>query len=314
MQIKTVINNNGGLAKKAQNYNYNQLPVTVLAALTGRAVTLPKAAIAKLQPHPARKVFSVPNEAPLESLVESICKNGLQNPILLNADSKIIDGELRLKACLATGVTPKFRVLPPEAEPYVLGIILAQNYERRHLDKSQLAMVGAQICISLETEAIQRKLNALQGEPTKSLGKSADRAGQMLRISPTQVKNAKAILETKHANKIWAGEWTVHQALREHRTDLARQRAFEEAAAKPAKPEDIQVLYGDFREVLRNLADNSIDLILTDPPYDGPSLPLWGAMAKLGARVLKPTAKMVGMSGQEFLPEVFQQIAPHPLH
>src|ERR1035441_8585620 len=201
MQIKTVINSNGGLPKKAQNYNYNQLPTTVLAALRGRAVTLPKAAIDKLEPHPARKVFSVPNEAPLASLVESIRQNGLQNPILLTADHKILGDEHRLKACLSTGVTPKFCVLPPEAEPYVLGIILAQNFERRHLDKSQRAMVGAQICNRLENEAIQRKLNALKGEATKSLGKSAARAGQMVGVSPTLVKQAKEVLNTKYAPK-----------------------------------------------------------------------------------------------------------------
>jgi 16S rRNA G966 N2-methylase RsmD len=101
--------------------------------------------------------------------------------------------------------------------------------------------------------------------------------------------------------------------LREHRTDLARKRAIEEAAVKPSKRKDIKVLNGDFRLVLRDLADSSIDLILTDPPYDKKSLPLWGEMAKLAARVLKPGGKMVAMSGQEFLPEVFQQIGKYAL-
>ena len=36
------------------------------------------------------------------------------------------------------------------------------------------------------------------------------------------------------------------------------------------------------------IADNSIDLILTDPPYNEESIPLYGELAKLAQRVLKP--------------------------
>ncbi|KKL23965.1 hypothetical protein LCGC14_2420110, partial [marine sediment metagenome] len=59
-------------------------------------------------------------------------------------------------------------------------------------------------------------------------------------------------------------------------------------------PIDVSLLTGDFREVLA-LPKNSVDFIFTDPPYDEESIPLYGDLAKLGARVLKPGGRFVNL-------------------
>ena len=46
-----------------------------------------------------------------------------------------------------------------------------------------------------------------------------------------------------------------------------------------------------------NIADNSIDLIFTDPPYNEASLSLYGDLAKLADRVLKPGGSLITYVG-----------------
>ncbi len=48
-----------------------------------------------------------------------------------------------------------------------------------------------------------------------------------------------------------------------------------------------EIINDDFRNV--NIKDNSIDLILTDPPYPKEYLPLWKDLSFFASRVLKPS-------------------------
>ena len=47
----------------------------------------------------------------------------------------------------------------------------------------------------------------------------------------------------------------------------------------------IDVLTGDFRQLSEAIADNSVDAIVTDPPYPKEYLPLWADLAHVAARV-----------------------------
>ena len=55
--------------------------------------------------------------------------------------------------------------------------------------------------------------------------------------------------------------------------------------------------FGDMQTLGENIADNSIDLIFTDPPYNEVSLALYGDLAKLADRVLKPGGSLVTYVG-----------------
>src|SRR3990167_209755 len=74
---------------------------------------------------------------------------------------------------------------------------------------------------------------------------------------------------------------------------------------------DINIEHGDFRELIRTLKPNSIDLILTDPPYPREYLPLWSDLAKEAARVLKPSGFLIAYSGQNNLPKILQDLAQY---
>ena len=68
---------------------------------------------------------------------------------------------------------------------------------------------------------------------------------------------------------------------------------------------------GDIAEQGKLLEDESINLIITDPPYPEEYLPQWTELAKLASRVLKPSAFLISYSGQTHLFEVMQRLSKH---
>jgi site-specific DNA-methyltransferase (adenine-specific) len=66
---------------------------------------------------------------------------------------------------------------------------------------------------------------------------------------------------------------------------------------------------GDFREVLADLADASVDAVVTDPPYDKAGVPLFEDLAAFGARVLRLGRLAVVYAGHLQLDEEMELLA-----
>ena len=65
----------------------------------------------------------------------------------------------------------------------------------------------------------------------------------------------------------------------------------------------------DFRNVA--LEENSIDMIITDPPYPKQYLGLYKDLSGFASKVLKPGGSLFVMVGQSYLPEIFR-LMEHP--
>jgi hypothetical protein len=74
---------------------------------------------------------------------------------------------------------------------------------------------------------------------------------------------------------------------------------------------DDRILTGDIRELGKVVEAKTVDLIFTDPPYGYDHIPLYGELAKFGARVLKDGASLLCYCGQSVLPEVLAAITPY---
>lgn len=115
-------------------------------------------------------------------------------------------------------------------------------------------------------------------------------------------------LDPKLFRKVITGAVGLTAALQEvmGRRRTAERQAIAARVARLAP----QVRAGDFRDVLTDLPDDSVDLIFTDPPYDRESVPLYGDLAKLAARVLTPGGSLVCYAGVPFLPPLFPLMTP----
>jgi hypothetical protein len=74
---------------------------------------------------------------------------------------------------------------------------------------------------------------------------------------------------------------------------------------------EYQLFHAEVADLPRYVAPDSLDLILTDPPYHKASVPLYGTLAEVAATCLKPGGSLLTMSGQSFLPELFELMTTH---
>ena len=88
------------------------------------------------------------------------------------------------------------------------------------------------------------------------------------------------------------------------------QRQADLVAAYAAAPEspDARILDGDCLLALADVADGAVDVIITDPPYEASAVYLYGVLAAIAARVLKPGGHCLVMTGQMYLPQVLAQL------
>lgn len=115
-------------------------------------------------------------------------------------------------------------------------------------------------------------------------------------------------------NRIKSGEASsvkeAQQAMK--KAERAEERAQLIERVQDLPPDDRIVLHhGDADMVMAGIAENSIDAIITDPPYPREFLHTWSILAKHAARVLKPGGFVVAYSGQLHLPEVMNRMAEH---
>jgi len=85
----------------------------------------------------------------------------------------------------------------------------------------------------------------------------------------------------------------------------------ETAASAPVVDASTPLRLGDFREVLADIPDASVDLVFTDPPYAKEFIPMYGELAAFGARVLKPGGSLLAYCGQYALPSILSDMSKH---
>ena len=86
------------------------------------------------------------------------------------------------------------------------------------------------------------------------------------------------------------------------------------AVSSSESKSNIDLKLGPIQEKGLEIADNSIDLILTDPPYNEESIPLYGELAKLAQRVLKPGGSLITLVGHYAIFKIGKQITELEYH
>lgn len=76
-------------------------------------------------------------------------------------------------------------------------------------------------------------------------------------------------------------------------------------------PDSVTLIHGDIADIAHTLEPESVDVIITDPPYHRESVHLYEGLAELAARVLKPGGSLLAMCGQSYLPDIIDLMNPH---
>jgi hypothetical protein len=268
--------------------------------------------------HEIANIFPMMNAEEFEGLKSDIEKHGLLEPIW-TYNGKIVDGRNRYLACQQLGIKPKLKRWKPVNGNELVDFVISLNLARRHLTSSQKAMVASDALPHFEAEAKKRqRLSNGRGKKGKAkvpelFGQSRDISAKMFGVSGRYVGYAKRIKkkDPKLAQKIRTGEKTIIEALNQIKK-ADRVNALKKAGKKFKPSNDIKVVCADFHKWCHeNLEDNSIDLILTDPPYDKEHLPLWEKLAETASRVLKPSKFLVAYCGHVYMDRVIQILSNH---
>ena len=110
--------------------------------------------ILELENHPLANMFPhMPSDAQ-QSLTLDIEENGVLNKVVI-LENMILDGRSRCKSCLELGIEPPYREFNEEKEGSPMAYVVSENMQRRHLTKSQRAMIVVKRGLSVPPSGIE---------------------------------------------------------------------------------------------------------------------------------------------------------------
>ena len=251
----------------------------------------------------------------VHALRVDIEKRGVQVPVELDDQTgNILDGHHRAAIAAELGIKyPTIRRrFKTEAEKREH--VFSLNLRRRHLPPHEW---GAAFARLLECRGIKRGQGARNDNGTSdTVSEVAAEFGVNERTARRRLREADyyAALPQEKRCLVDQGRLDLSGAVKQHHREkkAATRKRLAAKAAKEIRPGDAHdILHGDFRDVADNIPDGSVDLIFTDPLYDRASLPLFGDLAQVAARVLKPRGSLVTYVRQCYLPEVLNLMTPH---
>jgi site-specific DNA-methyltransferase (adenine-specific) len=271
-----------------------------------------------------------------QALKEDIRRNGVLVPVEKDERGNILDGHHRDRAwqeLKTQGV--KLKDYPVIIRP---GLTEAEkrcharrlNLARRHLTRQQRRQLvadqlreapalsnratGAALGCDHKTVASVRAGLESGGEiphleeATGADGKSYPaRRPVVFAKDDKETKRAQAALQAMPAEELPEHIMDVKRVERLTREHMIRTRI--PVHTGPTAGADLRV--GDMRQALKDVHDDSVSLIFTDPPYDLPSLPLYGDLAQMAARILEPGGSLLCYCGNYALPEILRLMTPH---
>lgn len=240
--------------------------------------------------HPLADIFPMMDGKRFDALKADIEEHGLREPITI-AEGKIADGRNRYKACIALGIEPL--QVEWDGDGDLLAFIVSMNLARRHLNESQRGMVAAKIADMERTDTLKQ----FASDASIEASVSQPQAAKMLNVSRATVQRAKKVVKdgipelqeaVKISNEIAEQRISVSAAaiaakMPEHQQVVVMEKVAEGKHIKTAIKEVKQatkkqrvakvptgptplIMVGDAANL--NLADESIDLIITSPPYN----------------------------------------------
>lgn len=139
--------------------------------------------------HPIAAIFPLMDDDALWELRDDIVAHGLRQPIILFEDM-ILDGRNRATACRVAGIEPRFEKFEGNAAE-AIEFVWSENRQRRHLDKSQLAMAEAERAAKVEEYA--EVVQAIKDDAKDRIAQGGKRGGE--KSSKSQDKARQQIAE-----------------------------------------------------------------------------------------------------------------------
>lgn len=179
----------------------------------------------------------------------------------------------------------------------------ARDIIRRHKDAEEAAAID----LIIETAPGGKVANALETTHLKAV------VGVAETIAVTGTVNGATPLADALKPHVVQAQYEAMKRQEEYadaKQEAKRARQLERHLAKEQAPlgwdasKAWKLIETPIERAHETLDAESVDWIVTDPPYGAEHLPLYGALARLAAHVLKPGGGLLCMTGQSVLPQV----------
>jgi 16S rRNA G966 N2-methylase RsmD len=257
----------------------------------------------------------------IASLAKSIRELGLLHPIVVDSDNYLIAGLRRIKAVKMLGWTkiPAYLIPLKELEELVEGEI-QENVVRLNFTPLEIDAIRKHFEPKLKVEAEKQQEASLPKEGQKGFQcsgnfpphKTRDVIGSFVGKSGKTVEKIKEVAEAAEkepekyldlAVEMNSGKRSVDSAFKELKKRRKKEKQL--GSQTPFVSDNIPTLIeGKFEEKTKTMADNSIDVIITDPPYGKQYLDQYEKLGEVANRLLKPHGSLLVMTGQSYLPEI----------
>lgn len=251
----------------------------------------------------------------IQQLANSITTIGLLHPVVVTPDNRLVAGYRRIMA---------YKLLGRDDIPHVtvsdlqdLLFTLAEQHEntcRLDFTPSEAVEIGKAVEPFEREEAKKRQLSQLKQNRSENFStrnngtcRALDKVASIAGLSrPTYIK-AKKVVEFAQENPDY--QYIVKEMDETGKVDRAAKEMnrvvkLEERKRLTPTSIDSNVWHGDFRQYLKKIPPNSVDLIFTDPPYNEDSIELYRDLGKFASVVLKPGGLCLAYSGQIHLNRV----------
>ena len=267
----------------------------------------------------------------IATLAKSIQETGLLHPIVVTPMGELIAGRRRLEALKSLGweETP---VNVVDLDEIVEGEF-AENIIRKDFTPSEMVAIKRAIEPDIRGAAKERQKEAGEkfgrskviagaesAQAIKDKGKARDKVSQFLSVGRSKLKEAEEIVNASEVNPLKFSDLVemmdrsgnVHAAHKELKKRMKREehkKLAEQFEAEIPPDNRWKLIHDDFRKV--QLEADSIDAIITDPPYPSEYLPLFEDLSAFSFRTLKPGGSLIVMVGQSYLPEIISALTKH---
>jgi site-specific DNA-methyltransferase (adenine-specific) len=247
-----------------------------------------------------------------QALAEDIRRHGVLVAVEVDEEGNVLDGHHRVELAAELGIEYPVVVRSGMSETERVEHALRLNLLRRHLGPVEWAHAFRRLA---EARGIRLGSQGRQGGKTDSVAVFAAELGVTPRTARRRLRLADRLANHPDlAARVDRGDLDATRA-----ETLARERAFELRRAEASPPpvtslgDGVHIHHGPFQEVLAHVEDDSVDLVLTDPPWqwDVETLDLWDDLGAFCARVLRPGRALVAYSGSGCLAAAIDRLSRH---
>ncbi|HEX3640138.1 MAG TPA: ParB N-terminal domain-containing protein [Ktedonobacteraceae bacterium] len=295
--------------------------------------------ISLLQPHPRN--VEIYGDEDITALQQSIQESGWIKPLTVNPEYMVISGHRRYQAAKRLGYTELPVVIEKFAsEEAEMERLLRENENRGKTPEQQIR--EGMTWEPIEEEKAKKRQGKQKDATSRKIfrevadsdvrdviarrvglgsGKTYEKGKEIVQYMDEALSERSDILKmTLNDESINAAHKLLKKYEQKDKDARRKQKEEEEEAVRQqelrhqryleavSRAEHCQLYHCSVSELSQYVQPESIDYIITDPPYPREFLSVYDDLAAFAAYALKPGGSLIAMVGQSYLPEIMEKL------